>query len=79
VLIAPVAADLINLVFKGAGIPVVMAVLGGLTLWIGIASWRHNAAAGLHSGDAHPDDPDSGPSDTGGTGHEPMVAGENAQ
>lgn len=79
VLIAPVAADLINLVFKGAGIPVVMAVLGGLTLWIGIASWRHNAAAGLHRGGAHPDDPDSGPSDTGGTGHEPMVAGENAQ
>ncbi|HET9541297.1 MAG TPA: MFS transporter, partial [Candidatus Limnocylindria bacterium] len=60
VLIAPVAADLINLVFKGAGIPVVMAVLGALTLWIGIASWRHNAAAGLHSGDAHPDDADSG-------------------
>ncbi len=50
VLIAPVAADLINLVFKGAGIPVVMAVLGALTLWIGIASWRHNAAAGLHAG-----------------------------
>jgi MFS family permease len=79
VLIAPVAADLINLVFKGAGIPVVMAVLGALTLWIGIASWRHNGAAGLHSGDAHPDDSDSGPSDTGSTGHEPMAAGENAQ
>jgi MFS family permease len=64
VLIAPVAADLINLVFKGAGIPVVMAVLGGLTLWIGIASWRHNAAAGLHTGGSHP---------------EPTVAGEDAQ
>ena len=64
VLIAPVAADLINLVFKGAGIPVVMAVLGALTLWIGIASWRHNAAAGLHSGGTHP---------------EPTVAGEDAQ
>jgi MFS family permease len=64
VLIAPVAADLINLVFKGAGIPVVMAVLGALTLWIGIASWRHNAAAGLHSGATQP---------------EPPAAGENAQ
>ena len=63
VLIAPVAADLINLVFKGAGIPFVMAVLGALTLWIGIASWRHNAAAGLH----------------GGTHPEPTVAGEDAQ
>ena len=55
VLIAPVAADLINLVFKGAGIPVVMAVLGALTLWIGIASWRHNAAAGLHIGGTPPE------------------------
>jgi hypothetical protein len=64
VLIAPVAADLINLVFKGAGIPVVMAVLGALTLWIGIASWRHNAAAGLHSG---------------GTQPEPTVAGGDAE
>jgi hypothetical protein len=64
VLIAPVAADLINLVFEGAGIPFVMAVLGAVTLWIGIASWRHNAAAGLHSGAAHP---------------EPTPAGEDAQ
>ena len=64
VLIAPVAADLINLVFEGAGIPFVMAVLGALTLWIGIASWRHNAAAGLHSHEAQP---------------EPSVAGEDAQ
>ncbi|HKO32955.1 MAG TPA: MFS transporter [Candidatus Limnocylindria bacterium] len=69
VLIAPVVADLINLMFAGAGIPFVMAVLGALTLWIGIASWRHNAAAGLHSGDAHPGDP----------GPEPIVAGEDAQ
>ena len=53
VLVAPVAADLMNIVFPGAGIPVVMAVLGGLTLWIGIASWRHNAAAGLHGGGTH--------------------------
>lgn len=64
VLIAPVAADLINLVFKGAGIPFVMAVLGALTLWIGIASWRHNASAGLHAGSPPP---------------EPTVAGEDAK
>jgi len=49
VLIAPVAADLLNLVIPGVGIPVVMAVLGLVTLWAGIASWRHNAATGLHS------------------------------
>jgi hypothetical protein len=69
VLIAPVVADLVNLMFAGAGIPFVMAVLGALTLWIGIASWRHNAAAGLHRGDVHPDEP----------GSEPIVAGEDAQ
>ena len=79
VLIAPVVADLVNLMFAGAGIPFVMAVLGALTLWIGIASWRHNAAAGLHGGDAHPDDADSGRPDAGGTRSEPIAAGEDAQ
>ncbi len=48
VLIAPAAADLLNLVFRGAGIPVVMGLLGIATLIAGIASWRHNAQAGLH-------------------------------
>ncbi|MEO8638311.1 MAG: hypothetical protein ABI458_00185, partial [Chloroflexota bacterium] len=48
VLVAPAAADVVNLVFKGAGIPVVMAILGLVTLGLGIASWRHNRAAGLH-------------------------------
>jgi hypothetical protein len=48
VLIAPAAADLLNLVFRGAGIPVVMGMLGLATLAAGIASWRHNAATGLH-------------------------------
>lgn len=48
VLVGPVAADLLNLVFPGAGIPAVMAVLGLITLWLGIASWRRNRAAGLH-------------------------------
>jgi hypothetical protein len=49
VLVAPAAADLLNILFKGAGIPVVMGILGLVTFWAGIASWRHNARAGLHS------------------------------
>ena len=48
VLVAPAAADLVNLLVKGAGIPVVMAILGLVTLVLGILSWRHNKAAGLH-------------------------------
>jgi len=50
VIVAPVAADLLNIVFPGAGIAVVMGILGLVTLWVGIASWRRNAAAGLHAG-----------------------------
>ncbi|HEX9634439.1 MAG TPA: MFS transporter [Candidatus Limnocylindria bacterium] len=49
VLLAPVAADLLNIVFRGAGIPVVMGFLGLVTLVAGFASWRHNTAAGLHA------------------------------
>ena len=49
VLIGPIAADVLNIVFPGAGIPVVMGILGLVTLWAGIASWRRNAAAGLHA------------------------------
>ncbi|HEX5579228.1 MAG TPA: MFS transporter [Candidatus Limnocylindria bacterium] len=79
VLIAPVVADLINLVSDNAGIPFVMAVLGVLTLWAGIASWRHNAAAGLHGGGARTDDTGSGPDEPGGARPEPIVAGEDAQ
>ena len=52
VIAAPAAADILNIFFEGAGIPVVMAFLGLLTLWAGIASWRRNAAAGLHAVDA---------------------------
>lgn len=48
VLLGPAVADLLNIVFPGAGIPVVMAGLGVVTLWAGVASWRHNARAGLH-------------------------------
>jgi hypothetical protein len=51
VLVAPVGADLLNLVFPGAGIPVVMGILGLVTFGLGIASWRRNAAAGLHAAD----------------------------
>ena len=51
VILAPAAADLINIFIPGAGIPVVMAVLGLLTLWAGVASWRRNARAGLHRHD----------------------------
>jgi MFS family permease len=52
VLLAPVAADLLNIVVPGAGIPAIMATLGAITLWAGIASWRRNARAGLHAHDA---------------------------
>jgi len=51
VIVAPAIADVINIFFPGTGIPVVMALLGLLTLWAGIASWRRNAGAGLHSHD----------------------------
>ena len=51
VIAAPAAADVINIFFPGAGIPVVMAILGLGTLLAGIASWRRNARAGLHEHD----------------------------
>jgi MFS family permease len=52
VIIAPAAADLINILFPGgSGIPIVMGTLGLLTLWAGIASWRRNASQGLHEHD----------------------------
>jgi MFS family permease len=57
VLLAPAAADVINIFAPGAGIPVAMAILGGLTLWAGIASWRRNAKAGLHQHDRSPAPP----------------------
>jgi MFS family permease len=57
VLVAPAAADILNLAFPGAGIPVVMAILGLITFGLGIASWRRNAAAGLHRHDPLPAPP----------------------
>lgn len=49
VLLGPIAADILNLAFPGAGIPVVMGILGLVTLWAGVRSWRRNASAGLHA------------------------------
>jgi MFS family permease len=64
VILAPAAADVINIFFREAGIPVVMGILGLMTLWAGIASWRRNAHAGLHSRDqAPPLPPDAPPTD----------------
>jgi hypothetical protein len=51
VIAAPAAADVLNIAFDGAGIPVVMAVLGVGVLVAGVASWRRNARAGLHAHD----------------------------
>lgn len=48
VIAAPAVADILNLFFEGSGIPIVMGVLGVLTLLAGIASWRRNSSAGLH-------------------------------
>jgi MFS family permease len=52
VIAAPAVADVINIFFPGTGIPVVMGVLGLVALWAGIASWRRNAAQGLHEHDS---------------------------
>lgn len=51
VIAAPAAADILDIFFNGTGIPVVMGVLGLVTLWAGIASWRRNHRAGLHTHD----------------------------
>ena len=53
VLLAPAAADILNIIFPGAGIPVVMALLGAFTLWAGITSWGRNQRAGLHEARPH--------------------------
>jgi MFS family permease len=62
VLLAPAIADILNIFFEGAGIPAVMAVLGVLTLWAGVVSWRRNARQGLHDHDrGMPPGPPSAP------------------
>ena len=57
VIAAPAVADVLNIFFPGSGIPVVMGILGLITLWAGIASWRRNARAGLHEHDLTPSPP----------------------
>jgi len=57
VIAAPAMADIINILLPGAGIPVVMAVLGAGTLWAGVASWRRNARSGMHRVDQAPTPP----------------------
>jgi len=54
VIAAPAAADILDIFFEGTGIPIVMAFLGLVTLWVGIGSWRRNARAGLHRHDQSP-------------------------
>jgi MFS family permease len=59
VLVAPAAADLLNLLVPDTGIPVVMGILAIVTLAAGILSWRHNARMGLHHNRRPPtEDPD---------------------
>ena len=41
--------DILSLILGAS--PVVMGVLGLVTLWAGIASWRRNHRAGLHTHD----------------------------
>lgn len=71
VIAAPAVADLLNIIIPGAGIPVVMAALGLVTLWAGIKSWGHNSRAGLHSRSAFPPEvqrePDSPAADEPGS------------
>jgi MFS family permease len=52
VLLAPAVADILNIAFPGAGIPVVMAILGLFTFWAGLHSWRRNAREGLHGAES---------------------------
>jgi len=54
VILAPVIADVVNIFVPGTGIPIVMGILGALTLWAGFASWRRNARQGLHEHDRVP-------------------------
>ena len=84
VILAPAAADVINIFFEGSGIPIVMAFLGLLTLWAGIASWRRNSAQGLHAHDRGVPPPSEtplteAPGLPNAPGAEPAGAGERAE
>jgi MFS family permease len=74
VIAAPAVADILNIFLPGAGIPIVMGILGLITLWAGIASWRRNAAAGLHEHDLTPLEPASAVDDRAAPGT-PSVRG----
>ncbi len=58
VIVAPVAADLLNIAWPGAGIPVVLVLLAAATLYAGVRSWRDNSRSGLHR-HIPTDEPDS--------------------
>jgi MFS family permease len=48
VIAAPIIADLVDIVFPGLGIPIVLLGLSGFMAWVAVISWRSNAAQGLH-------------------------------
>jgi MFS family permease len=48
VLVAPVIADLVDIMAPGFGIPFVLLALALFMVWVGVVSWRNNAALGLH-------------------------------
>jgi hypothetical protein len=83
VLLAPAIADVINLFVPGIGIPVVMGVLGLITLAAGIASWRRNAKEGLHEHDRVNIPPAAAVDDVSAPGvpdaPEPATAGSSAR
>jgi MFS family permease len=52
VLAAPVIADVLDIFLPGLGIPLVLLGLSAFMAWVGVVSWRQNAAHGLHSREA---------------------------
>ena len=55
VLAAPVIADVLDIFLPGWGIPLVLLGLAAFMAWVGVVSWRQNAAHGLHRRDAPPE------------------------
>ena len=52
VLAAPVIADVLDIFLPGLGIPLVLLGLSAFMAWVGVVSWRQNAAHGLHNREA---------------------------
>lgn len=48
VIIVPILADVLDAPFPGAGIPIVMGLLGVVIVVAGVASYRHNRSTGAH-------------------------------